>query len=282
MMTALQQLARALGGVVSGDSVLCPGPLHSPKDRSLCITPSATAPDGFIAHSFAGDDWRVCRDHVLQQIGHAKRERRRSPPADRSEVAVMLWNKSSDPTRLVRDYHALRGLTLPDDVAGRVVRFHPRCPWRGDDGLIEYRPAMILAFRSIADDRLTAIHRVALAPDATKVGRKMLGAVGGAAIKVDDDTDIEQGLAIGEGYESALAGRQLGFRPVWALGSAGAIAALPVLSGIDTITIIAETDDAGANARNARICAQAWDAAGREAHIVVPGIAGDLNDLVLT
>jgi putative DNA primase/helicase len=115
-----------------------------------------------------------------------------------------------------------------------------------------------LAFRSIADDRLTAIHRVALAPDGTKIGRKMLGPVGGTAIKVDADENVEQGLAIGEGYETGPAGRQLGFRPSWALGSAGAIASFPVLSGIDALTILAETDDSGANARNARICARAW------------------------
>jgi putative DNA primase/helicase len=264
---SLSQLAKVLGGVVSGRSVLCPGPLHSPKDRSLCVTPADAMPAGFICQNFAGDDWRTCRDHVLARIGHASRER--APPVDRTAAAVKLWNKSQDPGQLVRDYHALRGLKLPDDVAGRVVRFHQRCPWRTGGGLIEHRPAMILAFRNIADDRLTAIHRVALAPDGTKIGRMMLGAVGGAAIKVDGDADIEQGLAVGEGYETALAGRQLGFAPVWALGSAGAIATLPVLSGIDSITILAETDDAGANARAARTCARAWVGAGREALIAI-------------
>jgi hypothetical protein len=109
----------------------------------------------------------------------------------------------------------------------------------------------------------------------------MLGAVGGAAIKVDDDTDIEQGLAIGEGYESVLAGRQLGFRPVWALGSAGAIAALPVLSGIDALTIFAESDDAGANRRAVQVCGKHWLAAGREVILAMPQVVGDMNDLVM-
>jgi hypothetical protein len=280
-MMTLPQLARALGGIVAGSSVLCPGPGHSPKDRSLSVTPSATAEEGFIVFSHAGDDWRACRDHVHERLGHDQLAHRRIAARDRSTMAVMLWNKSVDPTQLVREYHALRGLALPDDVAGRVVRFHQRCPWRGDDGLIEYRPAMILAFRRISDDRLVAVHRVALAPDGTKIGRKMLGPVTGAAIKVDDDTDVEQGLAIGEGYETVLAGRQLGFRPVWALGSAGAIATMPVLAGIDALTLLAETDDSGANARGARVCARAWRAAGREAYVAVPGIAGDINDVLV-
>ena len=109
----------------------------------------------------------------------------------------------------------------------------------------------------------------------------MLGPVAGAAIKIDDDTDVKQGLVVGEGFETCLAGRQLGFRPVWALGCAGAIGRLPVLAGIDALTILAETDDSGDNARNARKCARAWVAAGREASIVMPGIAGDMNDLVM-
>jgi hypothetical protein len=203
------------------------------------------------------------------------------PGADRSTAAARLWGRAKDPEQLVRDYHQRRGLALPDDVAGRVVRFLDRCPWRGDDGLIEYIPAMILAFRSIASDQLMAVHRVALAPDGTKIARRMLGAVGGAAIKVDAEENVEFGLTVAEGYESALAGRQLGFRPAWALGSAGAIATLAVLGGIDALTILAETDDAGANARAARNCARAWVAAGREALIAVPGIVGDINDLLV-
>ena len=37
MNATLQSWARALGGEVSGDQVLCPGPGHSPKDRSLSV-----------------------------------------------------------------------------------------------------------------------------------------------------------------------------------------------------------------------------------------------------
>jgi hypothetical protein len=73
----------------------------------------------------------------------------------------------------------------------------------------------------------------------------------------------------------------LGFQPVWALGSAGAIAAFSVLPGVDALTILAETDDGGANARAARRCARAWIAAGRETAIAMPGFAGDMNDLVM-
>ena len=68
-MIDLPTIARALHGEISDQQVLAPGPGHSPRDRSLAIRLSATAPDGFIAFSHAGDDWRVCRDHVRAQLG---------------------------------------------------------------------------------------------------------------------------------------------------------------------------------------------------------------------
>jgi putative DNA primase/helicase len=158
------------------------------------------------------------------------------------------------------------------------VRFHAACPW--GDGI--RHPAMITAFRSIADDLLQAVHRTALTANGRKIGRKMLGPVGGAAIKIDADQDVEQGLSICEGFETGLAGRLLGFRPLWALGSAGAIEGFPVLSGIEALTMLAETDDSGANANAVRICGNRWVGADREVIVATPRVRGDMNDAVRT
>jgi hypothetical protein len=65
----LRSWARALGGEASGSGVICPGPGHSARDRSLSVTLSATAPDGFIVYSHAGDDWQACRDYVRARLG---------------------------------------------------------------------------------------------------------------------------------------------------------------------------------------------------------------------
>ena len=65
----LHSLAAALGGEVSGGQVLAPGPQHSPQDRSLSIKPDAAAPDGFIVHSFSGDDAIACKDYVRKKLG---------------------------------------------------------------------------------------------------------------------------------------------------------------------------------------------------------------------
>ena len=69
MNISLQQLAQALGGEISNGQVLAPGPQHSPKDRSLAVKLSGTAPDGFVVFSFAGDDDIECRDYVRAKVG---------------------------------------------------------------------------------------------------------------------------------------------------------------------------------------------------------------------
>ena len=61
--------ARALGGEVAGRQVLCPGPNHNAKDRSLSVRLDPSAPDGFVTHSFAGDDPIACRDYVRARVG---------------------------------------------------------------------------------------------------------------------------------------------------------------------------------------------------------------------
>ena len=65
----LQTLAKALGGEVNCSQVLAPGPGHSAADRSLSVKLDSNAPDGFLVHSFAGDDPLVCRDHVREKAG---------------------------------------------------------------------------------------------------------------------------------------------------------------------------------------------------------------------
>ena len=78
-MTDVRAIARALGGEVIGSNrVLAPGPGHSNKDRSLSIRLSQHTADGFVVHSFAGDDWRECHRHVRSLLGTAPHPER--PP----------------------------------------------------------------------------------------------------------------------------------------------------------------------------------------------------------
>ena len=65
----LRSIASALNGDVIGNEVLAPGRGHSRRDRSLSIRLSASSPDGFLVHSFAGEDWRDCQDYVRERLG---------------------------------------------------------------------------------------------------------------------------------------------------------------------------------------------------------------------
>ncbi|RXG85350.1 AAA family ATPase [Bradyrhizobium zhanjiangense] len=94
MNISLQQLASALGGEISGKQILAPGPGHSPKDRSLSIRLDETAPDGFVVHSFSGDDPIVCRDHVRQLGGLARWEPQKAG-SSHSAIARMTERLSS-------------------------------------------------------------------------------------------------------------------------------------------------------------------------------------------
>jgi hypothetical protein len=105
----------------------------------------------------------------------------------------------------------------------------------------------------------------------------MLGRARGAAIKLDPDDEVTLGLVVAEGVESAMAARMLGYRPCWALGSAGAIASLPVLPGIKGLTIAGEADEA--NAKAAHDCARRWFAAGVDVSRLEPA-GGDANDVL--
>ncbi|MFJ7441288.1 toprim domain-containing protein [Methylorubrum thiocyanatum] len=301
MHLTLHEIARALGGKVHGNQALCPGPGHSRKDRSLSVRLANSSPKGFVVHSYCGDDWRDCEEHVASAVGlpldhwreHKERraydpdrERRRREAraeAERQEAAenirrqrnaVRIWNAAVDPRgTVVEAYLRSRGLELPDEIAGEAIRFHPRCPW-GESLL----PAMVAPFVNIETGEITGIHRTGLTTDGRKVGRKMLGIAAGAAIMLDPCEAVSLGLAIGEGIETSLSARQLGIRPVWALGSVDAIRTLPVLPGVEGLTLLGETGDSGASESACREVGTRWHRAGRGVEIVLPRVSGDLND----
>ena len=166
--------ARLLGGDARGNRILCPGPGHSKRDRSLSVTFHA---DGsFTTNSFAGDDFRDCRDHVKAILGMSddRPVAVTAPPVSISSgssaarIAAMgrLW-ASCVPIRgtLGERYLARRGLSYDGDG------------WR-------YRP-MSRALIGIIVDALTGdaigYHETILDPDGNKTGRLMHGRASAAS-----------------------------------------------------------------------------------------------------
>jgi Toprim domain-containing protein len=291
MMLDPRVMALALGGHVRGCNVLAPGPGHSRADRSLSIKIDPSARDGFIVHSFTGDPTSRCREHVRTALNLSGSERqrwqsssRRQPPSEtalhdssqRSAFALRLWNEAVDPRgTIAASYLASRGLTLDDAIAGDVIRFHPHLKLEGSRV-----GGMVALFRDIASNEPCGLHRTFLDSAGRKLTRKMLGRAKGAAIKLDADEHVTLGLHIGEGLETGLAARLAGFRPVWAVGSASAIATFPVPPGIEAIAVLGEINDGGANHRAAQTCATRWIEVGQEAFIVTPLSGNDLNDVL--
>src|SRR5208283_3251757 len=112
-------------------------------------------------------------------------EARRRPPEDRPQEddgrsrALTLWRAAGDPRdTLAERYLRTRDLALGDDIAGRVLRWHPGAG------------AMVALFRDIRTDEPRAVSRTYLDADGRKLGRKFLGPVGGAAIKLDGEENV--------------------------------------------------------------------------------------------
>jgi hypothetical protein len=306
MTAQLRAWAAALGGEVSGRGVTCPGPGHSAIDRSLSVTPSATSPSGFLVNSFAGDDPIDCLDYVRERLGlppfrpgppqkpapsarhGAAGHKGSGEPAkaatqslDNYKCAMAVWGDSRDPRgSLVEAYLRLRRLELPREAAFEAIRFHPDCWFER-----ERFPAMVCLVRNVVTNEPQGVHRTALALDGTaikrngKTFRMSLGPTSGGAIKLDPDDDVTQALCIGEGVETCLSGRQIGYRPVWAVGLAG-ITKFPVLPGIDGLTIFGERDEKEQNEKEIQKCAGRWLEAGIETLTVWPLVGNDLNDEV--
>jgi putative DNA primase/helicase len=300
----LLQLARALGGDLFQDRVLVPGPGHSHRDRSLSVWIDPYAPDGIRVHSFAGDDWRLCRDHVLSRLGPAPwagrgRSERPAPArltnvdqchedARKVAIALQIFHEAQDPRRSpVSLYLSRRRLLIPEEAAGRAIRYHPHCPFAD-----KRTPAMVCLVSDVVTDRPKAIHRTAITRDGqkavipTKLGQRdrlTLAPTTGGAIKFSPDAHVTTCLGIGEGAESTLSLRltpEFDTSPVWSLLSTSGIAGLPVLAGIETLWIAVDNDENGSGRRAANLVADRWQCAGREVFLVEPHAAGaDLNDL---
>jgi putative DNA primase/helicase len=218
-MMDLRSTARALGGEVVGRGILCPGPNHSRKDRSLSILFDASAPGGFTLHSHAGDDFGECRDFVRDRLGltnpkgHPAPSLPRpikhdnvshDPSLDRTALALRIWRETRQPSDSpVARYLDRRGLDLVDDVH-EVLRFHPGCPFAG-----ARTPAMVALVRNVVTNQPQAIHRTALNLEGQKVevdgkDRLALGSIRGGAVKLTADEEVTTCLGIGEGIETTL------------------------------------------------------------------------------
>jgi putative DNA primase/helicase len=231
------------------------------------------------------DALKYARDFCGMRINTARPSSSPAPDDDeRAKRAVELFNVAGSVDHpIAKRYLERRKLILPDGVHGNVLRFHKHCPF----GPGERHPALIALYRDISSDEPRAISRTALTAEGVKIDRKMLGPIAGTACKLSPDEDVTLGLHIAEGVETGIAAMMLDFVPMWALGSAGAIANFPVLSGIDCLTIITDHDKFNpktgrkAGQAAARACSQRWTGSGIAVRRVTPTATGeDMADII--
>ncbi|WP_206668390.1 DUF7146 domain-containing protein [Roseibium aquae] len=192
------------------------------------------------------------------------------PPAstptgqDNRDFAQRIWNeaRSANGTQ-VEAYLTGRGLEVVPEASS--LRFHPACPFKG-----ERVPAMLAAIVNAKTGKFQGLHRTRLHPK----DKAMLGTAKGGAVKLTQDEDVTHGLHICEGIETGLALIAMGFRPMWACLSAGGIKSLPVLPGVEYLTIFSDNDPNETGQKAAHECARRWRDAGCEVVVKQPSILG--------
>src|SRR5689334_16206768 len=100
-------IVAALGGDVTGrDTCNVPGPGHSKCDRSLSIKIVPGSANGFVLHSFANDDWKMCQEYILCKLGLSSEKQYdvarpnivgRDNAMGRKKYALSIWAECIDP-----------------------------------------------------------------------------------------------------------------------------------------------------------------------------------------
>ena len=128
---------------------------------------------------------------------------------------------------------AAQNLTPPDDISD-CIRFHANL--RNGDSRA---PGLIFLLRDLHTDEAVAIQRLFLDEAGNVIARRTLGRTYNTAIKLDADDQVATGLHVASNIEDGLKAMVEGYRPLWIVS---ALADLPVLNGVDTLTIIGGND----------------------------------------
>lgn len=255
---------------------------HSPRRRNLSVT---VKPDATLWHCHrCGWEGGLQDGTAHSRVNAPTRTPLHVQPAPRVDAwawAERIWS-TARPIRgtLAETYLRARLCALPPDDGH--LRFVPELR-HGPSG--RAWPCMVALVTHVITGEPMTLHRTYIAEDGSRKApidppRLLVGGLPkkGGVIRLWPDDCVTTGLAVAEGIETALTAAHA-FTPAWACIDAGNLAELPVLPGIESITIIADHDAAGIKAGQA--CAQRWANAGREAFLWKSQREGhDLNDEV--
>jgi hypothetical protein len=251
----LHAIVRALGGDLydGGLRASIPAPGHSRRDRSVSLLWSNGR---LIVHSFGEADWREVRDQLRALRLIAPTEEALAEPAPRSRlapeprvaIASRLWAEARPIGGTLAERHLrLRHIhrDLPD-----ALRFHPAAPLAVYAGGRTAKPALVAAITE-PSGRLTAVEITYLdtsgrRAETLRLSRKTIGVVPrGSAVRLDD---AARTLVVAEGVATALSAAEQLQAPVWALLSAGNLAAWSPPPGVRAVLIAGDRGRPGERA----------------------------------
>ena len=282
-----REITGVLGGKWHGRYGLCPGPGHSPHDRSLKLS---DGPSGLLVHSFAGERWQDIKDALRSQGLLPGRDQDRDisrqswaspaavddgPDIERKRAfARNIWERAQPAAgTLVEAYLRSRGVTLSMPAA---LRFAPALTHMPTGMRL---PAMVAAVVDV-HGHLVGIHRTYLGADgcskaAVKFSKMMLGNCGGGAVRL---APVAPEIAITEGIETGLSVQQATGIATWSALSAGGIRSLTIPTEVRRITIFADGDPVGIAA--AEHAARRFHSEGRKVLITAAPAGADFNDIL--
>ena len=287
-----REIAAALGGDWNGRYGLVPGPGHSSRDRSVKIVDAPDQPDGIIVHSFSGDSWEAVKSW-LRSLGLLPDRVHRNPinrPTSPHEIqsksndlrvwsshAQALWERTETLSKKAKNYFESRRVGIPRVSEVRFVEDLEH--WLSGTTW----PAIVARVSDFVTGRPITLHFTFLASDGSSKAPieqpKLLlprHPKKGGVVRLSDDSEVASGLGLAEGIETSLAIDRAGWRPIWAAIDSGNLAALPVVDGIESLTIFADHDRVNPKTgkrpglNSACQLARRWRNAGREVRIIPP------------
>ena len=219
------------------------------------------------------------RRHGVVDRATAGTPARPRPAAGLPEVAARLWaaRRPIAPGTVAGSLPPGRGCALPPPDGDLALAPGPAHP----SGYVG--PALLALVTDAVTGEPMTLHRTWLAADGSgkaPVDKPRLLLKGrrkkGGVVRLWPDEEVTTGLCVAEGVETALTAAR-GFGLAWACLDAGNLAGLPVLPGVEALTIVADHDEAGLRAADA--CGRRWLEAGREVRVwKAPAEGADLND----
>ena len=196
------------------------------------------------------------------------------------EVAARLWasRRPITPDIPAGRYLTIRGCAMPPPDGH--LAWHPEVYHPAEERPF---PALLALVTHTVTGAPMTVHRTFLAPDGggkARVAKPRLlvkgGDKAGGVVRLWPDEAVTTGLCVAEGLETALTAAR-GFGLAWACLDAGNLAILPVLPGVEALTIVADHDEAGTRAAEA--CGRRWVQAGCEVRMWKAAARdADLND----